>query len=215
MNVRRTVLIALSPLGLAAAALTPSEAASPAVDPGALAHCASMTSADERLACYDSLSRPKSKAASAAPAASAAAATSAAPAASTAAKAGPQAAAAPAATAKAAAPAAAAAGSAAATAGGAAGAASASAPDAKSFGLTRHPAPMEEGPSKIQAKVTRVDADQWGHVRVSLDNGQAWAFTSMNPMVREGEAVTIKRGALGSFLLTTASHHTYRTERAE
>jgi hypothetical protein len=188
---------------LACTTLTLSEAASPPVDPGALAHCASMTSADERLACYDSLSRPRSSAAPAAPAASKA------PAASTAAKAGPQAAAAPAATANPAAPAAAA------GAGGAPAAGAASAADAKSFGLTRHPPPAEEGPSQIHAKVTRIDADQWGHVRVSLDNGQAWTFDSFNPMVREGEAVTIKRGAIGSFLLTTAGHNTYRAVRAQ
>ena len=201
MKVLRPVLIALSPLALAGVVLPPSAAASPPVDPGALAHCASMTSADERLACYDSLSRPKSKAVPAAPAASPAPA-------STAAKAGPQTAAAPAATANPAVPAAAA------GAGGAA-AGAASAADAKGFGLMRHPAPAEEGPSQIQAKVTRIDADQWGHVRVSLDNGQAWTFDSFNPMTREGEAVTIKRGALGSFLLTTAGHHTYRAERAQ
>jgi hypothetical protein len=198
------VLLTLSLPALACTTLTLSEAASPPVDPGALAHCASMTSADERLACYDSLSRPKSKATPAAPAAAA-------PAASTAAKAGPPAAAAPAATAKPAA----AAGVAGATGAAATGAASAT--DAKSFGLSRHPAPApaEEGPSQIKAKVTRVDADQWGHVRVSLDNGQAWTFDSMNPAVREGEAVTIKRGVVGSFLLTTAAHHTYRAERAQ
>ena len=196
MNVRRPVLLTLSLPALACTTLTLSEAASPAVDPGALAHCASMTSADERLACYDSLSRPKSSAAPAAPAAAAAA------------KAGPQAAA-PAATANAAAP------GAAAGAAGAAATGAASAADSKSFGLTRHPAPAEEGPSRIQAKVTRVDADRWGHVRLSLDNGQAWTFDSFNPAVREGEAVTIKRGVAGSFHLTTAEHHTYRAERAQ
>lgn len=205
MSVRRPVLLTLSLPALACTTLTLSEAASPPVDAGALAHCASMTSADERLACYDSLSRPKSKATPAAPAAAAA------PAASAAAKAGPKAAAAaPAATANPAAPASAAA------AAGAAATGAASAADSKSFGLTRHPAPAEEeGPSKIQAKVTRVDADRWGHVRVSLDNGQAWTFDSMNPAVRKGDAVTIKRGVVGSFLLTTAEHHTYRAERAE
>ena len=204
MSVRRPVLLSLSLPALACTTLTLSEAASPPVDAGALAHCASMTSADERLACYDSLSRPKSKATPAAPAAAAA------PAASSAAKAGPQAAAAPAATTNPAAPAAAA------GAAGAAATGAASAADSKSFGLSRHPQPAaEEGPSKIQAKVTRVDADQWGHVRVSLDNGQAWTFDSMFPAVREGEAVTIKRGVAGSFHLTTAEHHTYRAERAQ
>lgn len=205
MSVRRPVLLSLSLPALACTTLTLSEAASPPVDAGALAHCASMTSADERLACYDSLSRPKSKATPAAPAAAAA------PAASTAAKAGPKAAAAaPAAATNPAAPAAAA------GAAGAAATGAASAADSKSFGLTRHPQPAaEEGPSKIQAKVTRVDADRWGHVRVSLDNGQAWTFDSFNPAVRKGDAVTIKRGVVGSFLLTTAEHHTYRAERAQ
>jgi hypothetical protein len=200
VKVRRPVLLTLSLPALACTTLTLGEAASPPVDAGALAHCASMTSADERLACYDSLSRPKSKATPAAPTAAAA------PGASTAAKSGPQAAA-PAATANPAAP------GAAAGAAGAAAAGAASAADSKSFGLSRHPPPAEEGPSRIQAKVTRVDADQWGHVRVSLDNGQAWTFDSFNPAVREGEAVTIKRGVAGSFHLTTAEHHTYRAER--
>ena len=52
-------------------------------------------------------------------------------------------------------------------------------------------------------------------MRLSLDNGQAWTFDSFNPMVRKGEAVTIKRGAIGSFLLTTAEHTTYRAVRAQ
>jgi metal-sulfur cluster biosynthetic enzyme len=99
---------------------------------------------------------------------------------------------------------------------GAAATGAASATDSKSFGLTRHTPPAaEEGPSQIQAKVTRIDADRWGHVRLSLDNGQAWTFDSMNPAVREGEAVKIKRGVAGSFHLTTAEHHTYRVERAQ
>jgi hypothetical protein len=175
------VLIALSTLAVAGAAFTASEAAPPPVDPGALAHCASMTVADERLACYDSLSRPKSNPAPVAPAA---ASTVAAPAA------------------------------AAATAGSAAAAAAPTA-DAKSFGLTRHPPPAEEGPQRIQAKVTRVDTDRLGNVHVSLDNGQAWIFNAPEALLRVGEPVTIKRGTIGSFLLTTASHHTYRVQRTQ
>jgi hypothetical protein len=182
-----------------------------------------MTIADERLACYDSLSRPKSDAAPAAPAASAAPASSAA-------KATPGTGKAPAATSTAAAPAAAAAtagstvAAAAAAAPGAAAPAAAApgaaapgaaAPDAKNFGLMRHPAPSEEGPDRIQAKVARVDTDRLGNVRVSLDNGQAWVFVAPEALLRVGEPVTIRRGAIGSFLLTDASRHTYRAQRAQ
>jgi hypothetical protein len=167
-----------------------------------------MTVADERLACYDSLSRPKSNPAPVAPAAAASGA-SAAPAPSTATRAGAKAAAAPAAASTVAAPAAAAA-----TAGSAAAAAAPTA-DAKSFGLTRHPPPAEEGPQRIQAKVTRVDTDRLGNVHVSLDNGQAWIFNAPEALLRVGEPVTIKRGTIGSFLLTTASHHTYRVQRTQ
>ena len=203
MSARRRALIEAVLLALAGVALTPGEAAAPPVDPGALAHCASLTLADERLACYDSLSRPKSNPAPVAPVPSTAPT-------STAAKASPHPPAAPAATSTAAAPAAAAA-----AAGSAAAAGAAPAPEAKSFGLTRHPAPVEEGPERIQAKVTRVDTDRLGNVHVSLDNGQAWIFNAPEALLRVGEAVTIKRGAIGSFLLTTASHHTYRVQRTQ
>jgi hypothetical protein len=203
------VLIALSTLAVAGAAFTASEAAPPPVDPGALAHCASMTVADERLACYDSLSRPKSNPAPVAPAAAASGASTA-PAPSTATRAGAKAAAAPAAASTVAAPAAAAA-----TAGSAAATGAAPAADSNSFGLTRHPPPAEEGPQRIQAKVTRVDTDRLGNVHVSLDNGQAWIFNAPEALLRVGEPVTIKRGTIGSFLLTTASHHTYRVQRTQ
>jgi hypothetical protein len=160
-----------------------------------------MTVADERLACYDSLSRPKSNPAPAAPANSAAPAAPA--------KATPRATTAPAATAAAGAPAAAAA-----TAVSAAAAGATPAAQANSFGLSRHPAPAAEGPDRIQAQVTRADTDSLGNVHVSLDNGQAWVFNAPDALLRVGEAVTIKRGVVGSFLLTTADHHTYRAQRA-
>jgi hypothetical protein len=218
MSARRHALIRAALLALGGVPFASSASASPPVDPGALAHCASMTVADERLACYDSLSRPKSVAAPAAPAASAAPA-------STGAKPPPGTGKTPPATSTAAAPAAAAAtagstaavapAAAAATAGSAAAAAPAAAPDAKNFGLMRHPAPTEQGPDRIQAKVARVDTDRLGKVRVLLDNGQAWVFTAPEALLRVGEPVTIKRGAIESFLLTTASHHTYRAQRAQ
>ena len=203
MSVRRALLAAL-PLALAALPPTRSAAAASGVDPGALAHCAAITGADERLACYDTLARPKPSPAAAAKPAPASAKASAHTATA------PGATAAPAAVT--AAPAAAATGTAAAVpAGGAA--AGATAGSANSFGLTQHAAP-EPGPDRIQAHVTSVDANRLGNVRLSLDNGQVWTYSDPEALIRVGDAVTIKRGALGSFLLTTPAHHTYKAQRS-
>ena len=195
---RRRALLATLPLALATLRLPPGAAAATAPDPGALAHCAAIIGADERLACYDSLARPKPKPAAAAN--SAPASDKASPRTATAASATPTTAAATAAP------------TAAATSATAAGAA---ADPAKSFGLTKHTAPSEEGPNHIQAQVTKVDTDRLGKVRVSLDNGQAWTFNGPEALIRVGDAVTIRRGALGSFLLTTPAHHTYKAQRSQ
>ena len=194
---RRRALLATLPLALATLRLPPGAAAATAPDPGALAHCAAIIAADERLACYDSLARPKPK--PAATANSAPASDKASPRTATAASATPTTAAATAAP------------TAAATSATAAGAA---ADPANSFGLTKHTAPSEEGPNHIQAQVTKVDTDRLGKVRVSLDNGQAWTFNAPEALIRVGDAVTIRRGALGSFLLTTPAHHTYKAQRS-
>jgi hypothetical protein len=210
VSLRHRALLATLPLALAA--LSPrSVPAATGVESGALAHCAAITAADERLACYDTLARPK-------PSPAAAAAKPVPPSA----KASAQAATASGATSTAAtaatsAPATAAAGTAAAGA-TAAGTATSGTPagSPKSFGLTKHPAPTEEeGPDHIQARVTRVDANRLGNVRLSLDNGQAWTYTDPDVLIRVGDAVTIRRGALGSFLLTTPTHHTYKAQRSQ
>src|SRR5215831_15782770 len=160
VSLRRRPLMATFPLALAALGLSRGAAAAATVDPGALAHCAAIVAADERLACYDSLARPKPSPAAAANPAPASATSS--PHAVTAPGTPPKAA--PATTAPAtanAAPAAASAAPAAASAAPAAAAAGigagAAADSAKSFGLTEHPAPSNEGPDHIQAQVTRVD----------------------------------------------------------
>jgi hypothetical protein len=197
---RRALLAALPPVFAALPLSCSCAAAAAAVDSAALAHCAAITAADERLACYDSLARPKPRTTAAANSTPASG------------KASPHAAAAPpasptAAAAATAAPAAAAAGV---TAAGATG------DSAKSFGLTKHPAPAaEEVPDHIQAQVTRMDTDRLGNVRLSLDNGQVWTFNAQDTLIRVGDAVTIKRGALGSFLLRTPEHHTYKVQRSQ
>ena len=203
MSLRQRALLALFPLVLVLFPLTRSAVASPAVDAGAFAHCAAINGADERLACYDSLARAR-------PSPPAAAATAPAPA-----KATPQSPPATHSAAATAAPAAAAAGTAATGAAAAGAAAATAAPAAKSFGLTQHVAPAEQGPERIQAQATKVDIDRLGTVRLSLDNGQVWTFNAPEALIRVGDTITIKRGALGSFLLTTPAHHSYKAQRSQ
>lgn len=83
------------------------------------------------------------------------------------------------------------------------------------FGLTRHEAPPPAPPDVVRAQVAALTTDRLGKVHIRLDNGQVWSFTAAEARLRAGEAVTIRRAALGSFLMTTPSHHTYRVQRTE
>lgn len=167
-------------------------ARSAAVSAGDLARCAAIAGPDLRLACYDALAgRPPDQSA-------------------------PTVSAQPAATSPAAAtlP----------TARAAAAPLQTPAPspnDPRNFGLSAaqiHPV-APSGPSAVQAHVAQIiqSATGFGHPIVVLDNGQTWIFTEAADDSRfgAGDAVTIKRAALGSFLLTTPSNHTYHVRRLQ
>jgi hypothetical protein len=58
--------------------------------------------------------------------------------------------------------------------------------------------------NSVRARVTSLRARSQGGVRVELDNGQSWEELGTTDLELEvGDSVTIARGALGSFLLTT------------
>ena len=88
--------------------------------------------------------------------------------------------------------------------------------DAKSFGLTK-PAPQvtPSGPELIKARVVKVNTSQFGGVEVLLDNGQTWALNEPNEQLGTGDSVTIKRAALGSFLMTTPAKKSFRVRRLQ
>lgn len=65
----------------------------------------------------------------------------------------------------------------------------------------------------ISAKVTSVWHSANGHMLLELDNGQSWQLDSEDPLLAAGNIVTIERGALGSFLLTTPSRRTHHAHR--
>jgi hypothetical protein len=204
-----------------------------AVDASKLARCAAIMGGNDRLACYDALAvvavpgiqiTPATVAASpggtqvaagAAPggtqaATGAAPGGAAAPAAGAAAGGGASAAGAP----GTGAPAASAPGTAAAAGHSAPAARPANPDDPANFGLTRQQLKVAPtGPDSVKSIVSQMTEDRLSHVSLLLDNGQTWGFTDPNPRVRPGDSVTIKRAALGSFLLVTPSRHSYRVER--
>jgi hypothetical protein len=171
-----------------------------------MARCAVIPAPDSRLACYDALAhRPADKVSSAAakdtpiPATAAAIAPAAVPAARTTAAAP---ATAPVST------------TAAATPAQAPASAAAIAADPKNFGLTpaqQHTADL--GPKAIAAQISIVSSDHVGRTLVVLDNGETWTVMDNDGRLSSGDAVTIKRAALGSFLMMTPSNHSYRVRR--
>lgn len=60
------------------------------------------------------------------------------------------------------------------------------------------------GVESVESTVTEVLRDNLGKVVVILENGQMWRQVDGNamPMIRTGTAVTIKRGAMGSYRMT-------------
>jgi hypothetical protein len=89
-----------------------------------------------------------------------------------------------------------------------------SASDAESFGLSRQLPSTPQGPEMIKARVTQVTVDRLGNVLMSLDNGQSWTFNDPDALFRPGDSVTIRRAALGSFLLRVG-RHSYRARRLQ
>jgi hypothetical protein len=153
-----------------------------------LASCAAIAAPDARLACYDALAhRP----ADAPPSAGAVKPSTAAPEKLSAAAAEkPGAVAAP------------------------SSAAALSAQDPKNFGLSlaqQHVA--FAGPTSIKARVEAINSGGNGQTYIVLDSGQTWVMAENDGWLSKGDSVTIKRAALGAFLLTAPSNHSYHVRR--
>ena len=187
MSLLRWGFCVLPLAGLGAAAVTGAQGSTAPVPASALKACAAIGTAAERLACYDQLAgrAPASAAAAPAPAAAAPAPATQAPA---------PAAQAPAPAAQAPAPAA--------------------APPKESFGLyaAEHPAAPTPAAS-YAAKVTGLGVSASGHPTVALEGGQLWELDGPDPLLANGTSVSIKRAALGSFLMTTPDGRTHRVHR--
>lgn len=91
--------------------------------------------------------------------------------------------------------------------------------DAERFGLgtparPRAQADAADGPASIQSRVVRVREPPTGEALIELENGQVWRQSdTATLLLKAGDVVTISRGALGSFHLTTPSRRTGRVKR--
>ena len=85
----------------------------------------------------------------------------------------------------------------------------------QSFGLysVEHPAPPPTVEAVISAKVISLGSSSRGHPTVTLEGDQVWELDSGDPVLAAGQMVTVKRGTLGSFILTTAAGRLHRAHR--
>lgn len=75
----------------------------------------------------------------------------------------------------------------------------------------------EQIPESISGKVTEVARQPAGELVVTLDNGQVWTQVQIDARARVavGDTVTIKKAALGSHMLVTASRYATRVRRVK
>jgi hypothetical protein len=88
------------------------------------------------------------------------------------------------------------------------------APPKESFGLysAEHPAPPKPAEA-FTGKVVGLGVSANGHPTVEIEGGQLWELDRADPLLASGDSVTVSRGALGSFLMTTPSGRTVRLHR--
>jgi hypothetical protein len=92
--------------------------------------------------------------------------------------------------------------------------ASPAAPPQESFGLhaAEHPAAPKPAAS-LTATVLVLGVSANGRPTVALDGGELWELDGPDPLLANGDSVTIKRSALGSFLMTTPTGRMHRVHR--
>ena len=84
----------------------------------------------------------------------------------------------------------------------------------QTFGLrTIEPRAAPTEPESIEAVVTTLTQNRLGRAQVLLDNGQTWVVDAVDLGLGAGDKVTIKRASLGSYLMSTPSHRSYRVLR--
>jgi len=180
-------------LGLVALTAAAAQVSAAAVPEGALKACASIDAATERLTCYDQLAGRKASSSAVTSATPRAAAVAPTPSSVTAAAAAAPGNGTPAPTL----------------------APQALAPPPKeAFGLYRveHPA-APQGESSITGRIVSMATGANGRPTVALEAEGVWELDGPDLVLSKGDTITIKRAALGSYLMTTPSGRMHRVKR--
>jgi hypothetical protein len=84
----------------------------------------------------------------------------------------------------------------------------------ESFGLysAEHPAAPPKA-AAVTAKIISIQTGSSGRPIVTLEGDQVWELSDSDPLLKSGDAVTIDRGVLGSFIMTTPAGRTHRLHR--
>jgi hypothetical protein len=86
--------------------------------------------------------------------------------------------------------------------------------DPRNFGLSATQAHIADlGPKSETAHITMLSSDQIGQTLVVLDSDQTWRVMEPDGWLNTGDAVIIKRGQFGSYLMFGSSHHSYQVRR--
>lgn len=82
------------------------------------------------------------------------------------------------------------------------------------FGMRAQPARID-APDEVRARVARLVQDARGARTVTFDNGQVWRLTESGTRGRlaEGDTVTVREAALGSYMLVTSGGAVLRARR--
>lgn len=90
------------------------------------------------------------------------------------------------------------------------------------FGLDRKEVPRNPGqsqdeadPERVQGKVARVSHGNAGQRVITLDGGQTWITTEAiaGAQMRPGDTVTLRKGLMGNYILTTQGGGVVRVKR--
>jgi hypothetical protein len=85
----------------------------------------------------------------------------------------------------------------------------------EAFGLYKaeHPAAPKSPVETITGKVVDLKYDAYGKETISLEGGAMWQLAGSDAILAKGDEVTIRRGAFGSYLMTTSAGREHRVKR--
>lgn len=85
----------------------------------------------------------------------------------------------------------------------------------ETFGLysAEHPRPNVAHAAAVTLKIVSIANGGSGHPIATMEGDQVWELDGPDPLLKSGDTVTIDRGVLGSFIMTTPAGRTHRLHR--